>query len=185
MTTDALKHSPESLFTIIANIIRCMLIHVPVTHALLICAIIPLIKDKNGKNDDSKLCEGHVVDNDLIFSTGTDPKKSKTMCKAFQDPQHEVLRVFYYWTVCVCILLSHISSPVIGRHSSLSNGSHWLTQYSLCTIQVYRVVRSSDHGDLSRKNPLTMQVCPMKKLVTLRRNSMRLTKRLMKLEEQN
>jgi hypothetical protein len=24
---------------------------------------------------------------------------------------------------------------------------------SLCTIQLYRVVRSSDHGDLSRKNP--------------------------------
>jgi hypothetical protein len=50
---------------------------------------------------------------------------------------------------------------------------------------VYRVVRSSDHGDLSRKKTLTMQVCPMKKLVTLRRNSMRLTKRLKKFEEQN
>ena len=24
---------------------------------------------------------------------------------------------------------------------------------SLCTIQLYRVVRSSDHGDLSRQNP--------------------------------
>ena len=24
---------------------------------------------------------------------------------------------------------------------------------SMCTIQVYRVVRSSDHGDLSRRNP--------------------------------
>ena len=54
--------------------------------------------------------------------------------------------------VCVCVcFLSHISSPVIGRHSSLNKGYHWLTQYSLCTIQVYRVVRSSDHGDLSRK----------------------------------
>ena len=104
----------------------------------------------------------------------------------FPDPQHEVLRVLYYWTVCVCVcVLSHISSPVIGRHSSLSKGYHWLTQYSLCTIQVYRVVRSSDHGDLSRKNPLTMHVCPKKKLVTLRRNLMRLTKRLMKLEDQN
>jgi hypothetical protein len=90
--------------------------------------------------------------------------------------------------VCVCVsvcVLSHISSPVIGRHSSLNKGYHWLTQYSLCTIQVYRVVRSSDHGDLSRKNPLTMHVCPKKKLVTLRRNLMRLTKRLMKLEDQN
>ena len=48
-------------------------------------------------------------------------------------------------------VLSHISSPVIGRHSSLSIGSHWLTQYFLCAKKVYRVVRSSDHGDLSRK----------------------------------
>jgi hypothetical protein len=30
-----------------------------------------------------------------------------------------------------------------------------------------------------------MGICPMKKLVTLRRNLMRLTKRLMKLEEKN
>ena len=89
-----------------------------------------------------------------------------------------------YLSICLAVL-SHISSPVIGRHSSLSNGSHWLTQYSLCAIKVYRVVRSSDHGDLSRKNPLTMRVCPMKKLLTLRRNLMRLTKILMKLEEQN
>ena len=30
----------------------------------------------------------------------------------------------------------------------LSTASHWLTQFSLFTIEVYRVVRSSDLGDL-------------------------------------
>ena len=31
----------------------------------------------------------------------------------------------------------------------------------------YRVVRFSDHGDLSSKNPLTMQICTMKKLLQM------------------
>ena len=31
----------------------------------------------------------------------------------------------------------------------------------------YRVVRFYDHGDLSSKNSLTMQICPMKKLLQM------------------
>ena len=31
----------------------------------------------------------------------------------------------------------------------------------------YRVVRFNDHGDLSSKNSLTMQICPMKKLLQM------------------
>ena len=30
----------------------------------------------------------------------------------------------------------------------------------------YRVVRFSDHEDLSSKNPLTMQICPMEETIT-------------------
>ena len=56
---------------------------------------------------------------------------------------------------------------------------------SLCTVHLYRAVRSSDHGDLSRKIPLTMRVCPIKKLLMFRRNLMGLTKSLMELEELN
>ena len=56
---------------------------------------------------------------------------------------------------------------------------------SLCTIHLYRVVRSRDHGDLSRQNPFDRASLSNEKLKILRRNLMRLTKSLMKLEELN
>ena len=58
ITTDALKNSPDSLYNSIASILRSMLIHGHVTLELLVCAIIPLIKDKNGKDDDSSNYRG-------------------------------------------------------------------------------------------------------------------------------
>ena len=58
ITTDALKNSPEILFNRLASLIRCMLIHGHVCFELLVCAIIPLIKDKNGKDDDSNNYRG-------------------------------------------------------------------------------------------------------------------------------
>ncbi len=63
----------------------------------------------------------------------------------------------------------------------------WVVYRSVqkCTIQVYRVVRSCDHRDLSRNSLLTMRVCPMKRLKRLRRNLLRLRKSLMKLAELN
>ena len=53
ITTDALKNSPDSLYSSIASMFRAMLIHGHVCMELLVNAIIPLIKDKNGKDDDS------------------------------------------------------------------------------------------------------------------------------------
>ena len=34
------------------------------------------------------ICEKHAVDNNLMFSTDIDPKKSKTMCVAFNCSNH-------------------------------------------------------------------------------------------------
>ena len=58
VTSDALKNSPDILFNSIASLFRCMLIHGHVCFELLVCAIIPLIKDKNGKDDDSNNYRG-------------------------------------------------------------------------------------------------------------------------------
>ena len=58
ITTDALKNSPDCLFNNIAALFRSMLIHGHGCMELLICAIIPLIKDKNGKDDDSSNYRG-------------------------------------------------------------------------------------------------------------------------------
>ena len=52
LTTDALKNSPDNLFTHLANIFRAMLVHGHMPDVLLFNAIVPLIKDKNGKLDD-------------------------------------------------------------------------------------------------------------------------------------
>ena len=35
----------------------------------------------------------------------------------------------------------------------------------------YRVFRFGDHGDLSSKNPLTLQTCPMKKLLQMMKHA--------------
>ena len=58
LTTDALKHSPDSLYSNIASMVRSMLIYGHVCMELLGNAIIPLIKDKNGKDDDSNNYRG-------------------------------------------------------------------------------------------------------------------------------
>ena len=58
LTTDALKNSPDSLYRNIASMIRSMLIHGHVCMELLGNAIIPLIKDKCGKDDDSNNYRG-------------------------------------------------------------------------------------------------------------------------------
>ena len=77
-------------------------------------------------------------------------------------------------------------SPQVDKYRDRAK-EVWVVYRSVqkCTIQVYRVVRSCDHRDLSRNSLLTMQVCPMKRLKRLRRNLMRLRKSLMKLEELN
>ena len=38
-----------------------------------------------------KLCEEHANENDLVFSTDADPRKSKTMCMAFNCPNKDQL----------------------------------------------------------------------------------------------
>ena len=58
MTTDGLKNSPDSLFSSLASLFRAMLVHGYVCRELLVCAILPLIKDKNGKDDDSNNYRG-------------------------------------------------------------------------------------------------------------------------------
>ena len=58
ITTDALKNSPEMLFNRIASLLQSMLVHGHVCLELLICAILPLIKDKNGRDDDSNNYRG-------------------------------------------------------------------------------------------------------------------------------
>ena len=45
----------------------------------------------------------------------------------------------------------------------------------------YRVVRFNDHGDLSSKNSLTMQICPMKKLLQMMKQVMMIQLPLLKL----
>ena len=66
ITTDALKNSPDCLYNSIASILRSMLIHGHVTLELLVCAIIPLIKDKNGKDDDSSNYRGIALSSLLL-----------------------------------------------------------------------------------------------------------------------
>ena len=58
LTTDAFKNSPDRLYDYLALMFRTMLIHGFMSEALLYNAIIPLIKDKNGKLDDSNNYRG-------------------------------------------------------------------------------------------------------------------------------
>ena len=51
--TNGFKNGPEELYEHISTLIKIMLTHAHVSIDLLICAILPLIKDKNGKTDDS------------------------------------------------------------------------------------------------------------------------------------
>ena len=58
LTTDALKNSPKDLFAHLATLFQSMLVHGYMPNVLLLNAIIPLIKDKNGKLDDSNNYRG-------------------------------------------------------------------------------------------------------------------------------
>ena len=53
ITTDSLKNAPKELHEILAKFLRASLIHGYISHSLLLCAIVPLVKKKNGKLDDS------------------------------------------------------------------------------------------------------------------------------------
>ena len=53
LTTDGLKHAPKELSEHLATFFKTSLIHGYICDTLLRCAIIPLVKDKNGKIDDS------------------------------------------------------------------------------------------------------------------------------------
>ena len=53
LMTNGFKHGPDELSNHIATLIKLMLIHGQVSSNLLICAILPLIKNSNGKTDDS------------------------------------------------------------------------------------------------------------------------------------
>ena len=56
---------------------------------------------------------------------------------------------------------------------------------SLCTIQLYRVVRSSDHGDLSRKNPFDHASLSDEETRDVKKKLDEIDKSLMKLDELN
>jgi hypothetical protein len=65
--------------------------------------------------------QSHPFGNWGLYAKFHNPTTTPTF--NFQDPQHEVLRVFYIWTVCMYLsdylsVLSHISRPVIGQRGS-------------------------------------------------------------------
>ena len=66
ITTDALKNSPDSLYNSLAALLRSMLIHGYVCLELLVCTIILLIKDKNGKDDDSNNYRGIALSSMIL-----------------------------------------------------------------------------------------------------------------------
>ena len=53
LMTDGFKNGPKEHFAHISVLLRIMLIHGHISALLLVCAILPLIKKKNGKTDDS------------------------------------------------------------------------------------------------------------------------------------
>ena len=53
VTTDALKNSPTQLSEHLANLLKFFLIHGYISVVLLFCSIHPIVKDVNGKTDDS------------------------------------------------------------------------------------------------------------------------------------
>ena len=58
LTTDCLKQAPKELSEHLATFFKTSLIHGYICDPLLMCAIIPLVKDKNGKIDDSNNYRG-------------------------------------------------------------------------------------------------------------------------------
>ena len=58
LTTDCLKQAPKELSEHLSLFIRSCLVHGYISQSLLLCAIVPLVKDKNGKLDDSNNYRG-------------------------------------------------------------------------------------------------------------------------------
>ena len=58
MTTDSLKQAPKELCEHLSIFFQAALTHGYICSTLLFCAIIPLVKDKNGKLDDSNNYRG-------------------------------------------------------------------------------------------------------------------------------
>ena len=134
------------------------------------------------------------------------PHISRNWLICFQDPQHNLMMVFYYMTFSLSwfkalwlVNMAHagyLERPDIGRNSlwviklilqyrhDRHTPKHVMVVYisiHICILSVHNTIVqhwSSDRRDLSRKNILTMQVCPMMNLETLTRNLMRLTKSL-------
>ena len=59
-----------------------------------------------------KLCEEHATENDLVFSTDADPRKSKTMCMAFNCQNKEQL---------ASIRLNNDDLPWVSRAKHIGN----------------------------------------------------------------
>ena len=66
LTTDNLKQAPFSLFVHLSNYFQGILIHGSISPSLLICAILLLIKDKNGATDDSNNYRGIALSSVLF-----------------------------------------------------------------------------------------------------------------------
>ena len=58
LTTDCFKQAPIELSEHLSNFLKSCLIHGYMSQSLLLCAIIPLVKDVNGKLDDSNNYRG-------------------------------------------------------------------------------------------------------------------------------
>ena len=75
LTTNALKNSPNELMEHLANLLKFCLVHGYISSLLLICAISPIVKDANGKIDDSGNYRGigigslilKIVDNIILI----------------------------------------------------------------------------------------------------------------------
>ena len=66
LTTDNLKQAPFSLFVHLANFFKGILIHGSISPSLLICAILLLIKDKNGATDNSNNYRGIALSSIIL-----------------------------------------------------------------------------------------------------------------------
>ena len=52
--SDCLKNGPESLFSHLTNLIRTFIVHGAVPHVILICTLLPLVKDNLGDTTSSE-----------------------------------------------------------------------------------------------------------------------------------
>jgi hypothetical protein len=73
----------------------------------------------------------------------------------FQDPQHEVLRVFYYWKVCVCVCVC-VSCPTIQ--------ALWLVDTVLWVKAIigWHNIFCVQYKCTELLDPVTMGICPEK-----------------------